>query len=109
MASFGLMFEYAHGQQRKGKIVSVEGADVVYEIDQGDGSTATVRMPSQSSADIKTEDPNGFVKTTIIAIDTETNRVKLRSEMGQRIVLELSPDKIKQMQINALFVLNVSR
>lgn len=98
-----------YGRQPAAKIVSVEGADIVYHLDQGQGKTATVRVPSQASADIKTKDPEGYVQTTIVSIDLETNRVKVRSDQGQHIVLEMSPEAVKQLEVNGIFVLKATR
>ena len=53
--------------QASATIISIEGAGTTYQsIDRG-GKPVTVRVPSQSSADIKGKDAQGNVTATVTA------------------------------------------
>ena len=63
-------------------IVSVEGATTTYQSQDWNGQTVTVQVPSHASEDIKGRDAQGSVRATVTAIDTTTNRVKVRDARG---------------------------
>ena len=50
-------------------IVSVEGASTTYHTRDWNGKPVTVRVPSQSVADIKGKDAEGTVQATVTAVD----------------------------------------
>src|SRR4029453_1719101 len=73
------------------RVVSIEGAGPTYQSIDRDGKPVTVRVPSQSAADIKGKDVQGNVTGTVTALDLTQRRVKAPPSPGQTIVLELSP------------------
>ncbi len=80
-------------------IVSVEGASTTYHTRDWNGKTVTVRVPSQSAADIKGKDVEGNVRATVTAVDPTTHRVKVRTREGQTIVLEMAPDSLADLKV----------
>jgi hypothetical protein len=85
--------------QPSATIVSVEGASTTYHTRDWNGQSVTVRVPSQSPADIKGKDVEGSVRATETAIDPTTNHVKVRTSEGQTIALEMAPASRKAMQV----------
>src|SRR3989442_10994844 len=80
-------------------IVSVEGASTTYRSRDWNGQSVTVRVPSQSAADIKGKDVEGNVRATVTAVDPTTHRVKVRTHEGQTIVLEMAPDSLANLKV----------
>ena len=74
------------------------------------GQMVTVDVPSSTSADIKLSDTGrGTVRGKAVALDGETNQVKVHTQEGQMIVLELSHDTVMSMQLGDTFTLAVLR
>ena len=63
-------------------IVSVEGASTTYHTRDWNGKTVTVRVPSQSTADIRGKDAEGTVRGTITSVDPTSHRVRVRTSGG---------------------------
>ena len=80
-------------------IVSVEGVSTTYRTRDWNGQSVTVRVPSQSPADIKGTDPEGSVRATVTAIDPTANHVQIRTAEGQTIVLEMARAARKDLQV----------
>lgn len=80
-------------------IVSVEGASTTYRSRDWNGQSVTVRVPSQSAADIKGKDVEGNVRATVTAVDPTTHRVKVRTREGQTIVLEMAPAYLADLKV----------
>ena len=93
--------------QAKATIVSIEGATTTYKSIDRDGKPVTVRVPSQSSADIKGKDAQGNVTGTVTALDLTQRRVKVQTAAGQTIVLEVSPAALTGMQVGNTFTFTV--
>lgn len=93
--------------QASATIVSIEGAGTTYQsIDRG-GKPVTVRVPSQSSADIKGKDAQGNVTATVTALDVTQRRVTVQTPAGQTLVLALSPAALTGMQVGDTFTFTV--
>jgi hypothetical protein len=75
-------------------IESVEGASTTYQTRDWNGKPVTVRVPSPSAAAIRGKDAEGTVRATITAVDSATNRVRVRTAEGQTIVLSMAPDAL---------------
>lgn len=80
-------------------IVSVKGAATTYQSRDWNGKSVTVRVPSQSSADIKGMDTQGSVRATVTAIDPTANHVQVRTSEGQTVVLAMSPATPKDLRV----------
>src|SRR6266571_9530634 len=85
-------------------IESVEGASTTYHTRDWNGKPVTVRVPSQSAADIRGKDAEGTVRATITTVDTATNRVKVRTSEGQTIVLSMTPEALAGLKTGDLFI-----
>ena len=91
----------------KVKILSIEGATTTYHVQGMHGQPVTVEVPSRSTADVEvsktvpaaTQGDAGTVQAMVTAIDTETQRVKVRTQEGQSILLEVPAASLKGMQI----------
>jgi len=72
-------------------IVAVEGAGTTYQTRDWNGQRVTVRVPSQSTTDIKDRDADGTVRATVTSVDTASRHVRVRTAEGQTIVLAMAP------------------
>jgi hypothetical protein len=88
-------------------IESVEGASTTYHTRDWNGKAVTVRVPSQAAADIRGKDAEGTVRATITAVDTTTNRVRVRTSEGQTIVLSMAPGALAGLKTGDLFIFTV--
>ena len=80
-------------------IVAIEGATTTYRsIDRG-GKPVTVRVPSQSPADIQGKDAQGNVTATVTALDLRQHRVTVQTAAGQTIILALAPEALTGMRV----------
>ena len=91
----------AFGQPLRATVVHVEGAAQTWHVTDRDGKMVEVHVPSRSIIDIQTrqeERPGvsgtsgqetGTVLATVVAVDTLTNRVKVQTQVGQVIELEI--------------------
>src|SRR6266436_9977034 len=84
-------------------IVSVEGASTTYHTRDWNGKTVTVRVPSQSAADIRGKDAEGTVRAIITAVDPASHRVKVRTSENQTIVLAMAPGSLASLKRGDLF------
>jgi hypothetical protein len=75
-------------------IVAVEGAGTTYQTRDWNGKRVTVRVPSQSVADIKDRDADGTVRATVTSVDTASQHVRVRTAEGQTIVLAMAREAI---------------
>jgi len=75
-------------------IVAVEGTSTTYHTRDWNGKRVTVRVPSQSVADIKDHDADGTVRATVTSVDAAAQRVRVRTAEGQMIVLAMAPEAL---------------
>src|SRR5215468_9343549 len=92
----------AFGQPLRATVVHVEGVPDTWRVTDKDGKIVEVHVPAQSLIDIQTsqeerpgasgtsEPVRGTVPATVVAVDTLTNRVKVRTQAGQVLELDTS-------------------
>ena len=88
-------------------IVSVEGASTTYHTRDWNGKTVTVRVPSQSVADIRGKDTEGTVRATVTAVDPAAHRVKVRTVEGQTVVLAMAPGAVAGLKPGDRFIFTI--
>jgi hypothetical protein len=88
-------------------IVSVEGASTTYHTRDWNGKPVTVRVPSQSAADIKGKDAEGTVRAIITAVDPAANRLRVRTSDNQTIVLAMAPGPLAGLKAGDLFIFTI--
>jgi hypothetical protein len=88
-------------------IVSVEGASTTYHTRDWNGKRVTVRVPSQSVADIKDKDADGTVWGTITSVDPASQRVRVRTSEGQTIVLTRAPEALAGLKVGDRFIFTI--
>jgi len=88
-------------------IVSVEGASTTYHTRDWNGKPVTVRVPSQSVADIRGKDTEGTVRATVTAVDPASHRVKVRTSEGQTIVLAMAPGSLAGLKPGDRFIFTI--
>ena len=88
-------------------IVSVEGASTTYHTRDWNGKPVTVRVPSQSVADIRGKDTEGTVRATVTAVDPASHRVKVRTSEGQTIVLAMAPGSVAGLKPGDRFIFTI--
>jgi hypothetical protein len=97
-------------QAPRAKIVSVEGAATTCQVEGMHGQLVTVDVPSQSTADVKLSNPDqGTVVGKVIALDGQTNQVKVHTQAGQTLVLEMDPGSLQGLRLGDVFTLAVPR
>ena len=92
----------AFGQPLRATVVHIEGVPDTWRVTDKDGKIVEVHVPAQSLIDIQTSQEaqpgasgtagqvRGTVSATVVAVDTLTNRVKVRTQAGQVIELDTS-------------------
>jgi len=88
-------------------IVAVEGAGTTYRTRDWNGKTVTVRVPSQSVADIKDTEGDGTVQGTITSVHPPSHQVKVRTSEGQTIVLAMPPDSLAGLKVGDRFIFTI--
>ena len=88
-------------------IVSVEGASTTYHTRDWNGKPVTVRVPSQSTADIRGKNADGTVRAIITAVDPVSQRVKVRTSENQTIVLAMAPGSLAGLKWGDLFIFTI--
>jgi hypothetical protein len=108
----------AFGQPLRATVVHIEGVPDTWRVTDKDGKIVEVHVPAQSLINIQTsqeerpgasgtsEQVRGTVLATVVAVDTLTNRVKVRTQAGQVIELDTSA---KDRQIGEQVTLIVPR
>ena len=89
------------------QLIAVEGASHTYHLIDYDNRVVTATVPAQSIADIRTSNPDGTVRATIVSIDLTTNRVKAQTDAGQVLVLAMAREALGSMKIGDTFTLTV--
>ena len=89
------------------RLVAVEGASTTYRLKDYDGKVVTALVPAQSTVDIQGWSADGTVRATLAAVDRTTNQVKVVTQAGQTLVLEVAPEDLKGIQIGDTFDLLV--
>jgi len=96
---------HAAPRQPSAQLVAVEGASTTYRLKDYNGQIVEAVVPSQSITDIQTRSADGTVRATLASVDRATNQVKVVTQEGQTLVLEIEPDALKGMQIGDTFEL----
>lgn len=98
------------------KILSIEGETSTYHVEDKTGKLIEVEVPSSSSAAVLTNPPGtanpspqagqgrGTVSARVMAVDTQSNKVKVVTQAGQTIHLEMAT---QGLQIGDQFTLVV--
>ncbi len=75
-------------------MVSVADASPTYHTRDWNGQTVTVRVPSQSAADLRGKDAEGTVRGTMTAVDPASHRVTVRTPDRQTMVWAMAPGSL---------------
>ena len=97
--SLGRAAEQAVPRLPAARLVAVEGASITYRLKDYDGKVVRAVVPAQSTVDIQGRSADGTVRATLAAVDGTTNRVKVVTQAGQVLVLEMAPEALQGMQI----------
>ena len=89
------------------QLIEVEGASHTFHLTDYDKRVVTASVPAQSIADVRTINPDGTVRATIISIDSTTNRVRAQTDAGQVLVLAMAREALGSMKIGDTFTLTV--
>jgi hypothetical protein len=97
----------AFGQASRATVVRVEGATKTFQVQDMDGRLVEVELPSQSLVDIRTNKRGqtsisgasastaGTIPAKVVAVDTLANKVKVQTQAGQTIELEMPAKDIQ--------------
>jgi arginine repressor len=70
----------------------------------------TVEVPSLGSPEVRVSNPaQGTVDAMVMAVDVRTNQVRVRTQEGQTLVLNLSPDAVMGMRVGDQFTLVIAQ
>jgi len=97
--SLGRAAEQAVPRLPAARLVAVEGVSITYRLKDYDGKVVRAVVPAQSTVDIQGWSADGTVRATLAAVDGTTNRVKVVTQAGQVLVLEMAPEALQGMQI----------
>ena len=97
--SLGRAAEQAVPRLPTARLVAVEGVSITYRLKDYDGKVVRAVVPAQSTVDIQGRSADGTVRATLAAVDGTTNRVKVVTQAGQVLVLEMAPEALQGMQI----------
>lgn len=95
------------------RVTKIEGATTTYRVEDREGKTVKVEVPSSSVTSIRTHPSGtsalsgqtaGTIPASVVAIDTLSNQVKVVTQAGQTIYLEMAAQDI---QIGEQFTLVV--
>ena len=89
------------------QLIAVEGASHTYHLIDYDNRVVTASVPAQSITDIRTSNPDGTVRATLVSIDLTTNQVKAKTDAGQVLVLAMAREALGSMKIGDTFTLTV--
>jgi len=117
--SVGIAFAplVALAETPQAKVTMIEGATTTYKVEDREGKIVKVEVPSSSVTSIRTNpsgtntsaqsgQPTGTIPASVVAIDTLSNQVKVVTQAGQTLHLEIAAQDI---QIGEQFTLVVPR
>jgi hypothetical protein len=87
--------------------VAVEGASHTYHLIDYDKRVITAVVPAQSIADVRTSHPDGTVRATVSSLDLTTGQMKVTTDAGQVLVLDMPREGLGSMKIGDTFTLVV--
>jgi hypothetical protein len=91
-------------------IVAPESPTTTYEVRDMHGEMVTVEVPSLAPPALKVSDPvQGTVRATVMVVDGQTNQVKVQTQEGQMLVLNLTPESVKAMHVGEQFTLRITQ
>jgi hypothetical protein len=91
----------------RAKILSIEGETTTYHVEDKTGKLIEVEVPSGSTADVLTKPPSSTnpssqvgqaqrkVSASVVAVDTQSNKVKVVTQAGQTIHLEMATQDLQ--------------
>src|SRR5262249_59058649 len=81
-----------------------------YHIRDMHDNMLTVEVPALGSPDLRVSDPvHGTVEATVMAIDGQTHQVRLRTQEGQTLVLDLPARAVMGMRVGDQFTLSIAQ
>jgi len=70
----------------------------------------TVEVPSLGSPEVRVSNPaQRTVDAMVMAVDVRTNQVRVRTQEGQTLVLNLSPEAVMGMRVGDQFTLVIAQ
>jgi len=110
VASMVLAVRDTSGQVPSATIVSPDSTPTTYYVRDMDGRIVTVEVPSMGPPDLKVSDPaQGTVQATVMAVDGEMNRVKVQTQEGQTLMLDLPRESVVGMRVGDQFTLRIAQ
>ena len=81
-----------------------------YHIRDMHDNMLTVEVPALGSPGLRISDPvHGTVEATVTAIDGQTHQVRLRTQEGQTLMLNLPPEAFMGMRVGDQFTLSITQ
>jgi hypothetical protein len=110
VASVVLAANVPSGQAPSATIIAPESPNTIYQVRDMHGEMVTVEVPSLAPPELKVSDPDqGTVRATVMAVDGQTNQVKVQTQEGQMLLLQLPSESVRGMQIGNQFTLRISQ
>ena len=98
------------GPLPRATVVWPEDTPTTYYIRDMGGHMLTVEVPSLGSPEVRVSNPaQGTVDATVMAVDVRTNQVRVRTQEGQTLVLNLSPEAVMGMRVGDQFTLVIAQ
>ncbi len=98
------------GPLPRATVVWPEDTPTTYYIRDMGGHMLTVEVPSLGSPEVRVSNPaQGTVDAMVMAVDVRTNQVRVRTQEGQTLVLNLSPEAVMGMRVGDQFTLVIAQ
>lgn len=98
------------GQMPSATVVSPTDTPTTYHIRDMHGRMLTVEVPALASPGVRVSDPTqGTVAATVMAVDGQTNQVRVQTQEGQILVLNLPPEAVTDMRVGDQFMLSIAQ
>jgi hypothetical protein len=109
-ASMILVAHATAEQPPSATIVTPESSTTIYQVRDMHGEMVTVEVPSLAPPELKVSDPaQGTVRATVLAVDGQTNQVKMQTQEGQMLLLNLPSESVKALRIGDQFTLRITQ
>ena len=110
MTSIVLVTNGIAGQSPSATLVPPEDTPTTSHVRELDSRNVTVKVRAMVPENVKVSDPaQGTVRATVMAIDGQTNQVKVHTHEGQQLILFLAPESLAGMRVGDQFTLQVAQ
>lgn len=98
------------GSLPRARVMAPERMATTYHIRDMHGHMLTVEVPALGSPEVKVSDPaQRTVGATVMAVNSQTNQVRVRTQEGQTLMLDLPSETVMGMRVGDQFTLSIAQ